>query len=351
MKNRLYSLLIIILFVPFSFISGCIDSPDTSSIAANTTLTPIHDSENPLSENPLIPQLPITVEIQNAQKNRMIEGTSPPRGDFWLVVDLTIQNTNVSEGFLLEREKISIYDSVHNTTIFPSPKHLELKNPWSQRSNLYTTVWFQEIIPINTSKRGEIVFIVEDTPDSYELVITSNNGDIIASEFINDIPIQPYNPLSPKEQVFFTSLAHMDFNSTLTHLKNPRDTIKFLQTFFTYKTHPGCIAYPLEEFFAKKSGDCKDYARFFSYTLSQHGYYSEIIRFRYFKDSMNENNSHVVSIFRDDDGNLYYQSNADIFGPVTSIEDVLEKEKVRMNARIGDYSVNPPGSTPASCSY
>jgi hypothetical protein len=85
---------------------------------------------------------------------------------------------------------------------------------------------------------------------------------------------------------------------------------------------------------------CKDYATFFSYVIARHGYYAEMVTFtsaRY--------NGHVVTIFKDEDGQFQYQSNEKLMGKVSSIDDLLQKEMKRLGYRtIIRYKVLPPGS-------
>lgn len=135
------------------------------------------------------------------------------------------------------------------------------------------------------------------------------------------------------------------FQETVAGLDTPSKVISYMQSNFTFVFHAGCISYSPEQFFNIKAGDCKDYSTFFSYILAQHGCYAEIVTFTWY-DKNGIRNGHVVTIFRNTDGALKYQSNNDHFGPVSSVDDLLNREKSRLNAsRMGGHLVLLAGTT------
>ncbi len=138
---------------------------------------------------------------------------------------------------------------------------------------------------------------------------------------------------------------YADLDTAVAGLMTPDDVLAYMMWHLPYEYHDGCVSYTPEEFLVVGKGDCKDYATFFSHILEEHGYYSEIVSFSYDLES-EPWLGHVVTLFRDDDGLLWYQSNFDRFGPVETVRDVLESEKERLGAtQIRMYAVNPAGST------
>ena len=115
-----------------------------------------------------------------------------------------------------------------------------------------------------------------------------------------------------------------------------------MRTAFTFETHGTFISYSPEEFLKIKKGDCKDYATFFSYVISRHGYYAEIVDLHY----IGKKGGHVVVIFKDDDGELKYMSSDKLngFRSVISLDDLVQKEETRLGEKL-NVTVSPPGTT------
>ncbi len=139
--------------------------------------------------------------------------------------------------------------------------------------------------------------------------------------------------------------SYATFDEAVVGLDTPSKVLSYMRSNFTFVFHDGCISYAPEEFFSLRAGDCKDYATFFSYILAQHGFYAEIVTFTWY-DQGGQRNGHVVTIYRDTDGALRYQSNDDRLGPVDSVDDLLSQEASRLNAsRMGGHRVLPAGTT------
>jgi len=138
------------------------------------------------------------------------------------------------------------------------------------------------------------------------------------------------------------------FNELVFFLDTPQKVIDYMDITFSYKYHDGCISYLPSVFYKIKKGDCKDYATFFSYIIDQNDYYAKMVTFDGY-DHHNSRFGHVVTLF-EDDGYLKYQSNDEIYGPVSSVADILDKEKNRLNAKkISSYKVLSPGSIDCCC--
>jgi len=136
----------------------------------------------------------------------------------------------------------------------------------------------------------------------------------------------------------------ISFSNVVAQLDTPEKLSNFLLTEFDFTFHNGCISYWPEEFYNLKNGDCKDYATLSSYILAQNGFQPEIVSYRWY-DQGDGNYGHVVVIYQNINGTLQYMSNGEIMEKVTSISDLLDKEKLRLNAaKIGSYIVLPSGT-------
>jgi len=125
-------------------------------------------------------------------------------------------------------------------------------------------------------------------------------------------------------------LESKDFDYVVKNLDTPEKAAQYAKAKFTFKYHDGCISYPPDEFFQGINGDCKDYATFLSYVIAQHGNDAKIIAFSYYKEGVR--NGHVVTLFTDTDGKMKYATTPDvtIFREVTSVDDLLAKECLRL---------------------
>lgn len=135
-----------------------------------------------------------------------------------------------------------------------------------------------------------------------------------------------------------------NFDEIVSSLDTPQKLSDFMEKYFSYQERGGCRAYTPQQFFELQEGDCKDYAAFSSLVLSKHGYDAEMLCFNLYDEEGVKSSGHAVTVFKVDDS-LKYISLCTI-RPASSIQDVLEKEKARLDyARIGNYELHPPGST------
>jgi PKD repeat protein len=135
------------------------------------------------------------------------------------------------------------------------------------------------------------------------------------------------------------------FSSLVKSLDTPAKAAQYTQAHYNFVWHDGCISYPPEEFYRLEKGDCKDVATFLSYIIAQHGYDAKIISFRYSQNG--EEEGHVLTLFTDADGKMKYSTIPDVtvFREVTSIDDLLAKERVRLSAtEIAEYKIFPAGA-------
>jgi hypothetical protein len=149
----------------------------------------------------------------------------------------------------------------------------------------------------------------------------------------------------PKNIIDAGSNNYSKFEDALNGLDTPEKIFSYMRNNFEFKYHDGSIAYTPEELFRKKKGDCKDFSVFFSSILEKHGFFVEIVGFTFYQKD-NKRQGHIVAIYKEEDGQLWYQSNFDRFGPVTSVKDLLNKEVKRLKiVRMGSYKVFPAGTT------
>ncbi len=123
------------------------------------------------------------------------------------------------------------------------------------------------------------------------------------------------------------SESYATFEEAVKGLDSPQKVFSYMRNNFSFKYHSGAIAYAPGQLFTLKKGDCKDFSSFFSHILQKHGYYVEMVGFTFYQKD-NKRQGHVVAIYKDDDGQLWYQSNFDRLGPVKSVKDLLKQEGV-----------------------
>jgi hypothetical protein len=317
--------------VAFLVLAGCVtqggDAPVIPGAAETITATP-PGSVTP-AEPVAIAGETLNMTIHSAQKFRMSEGNAPANNMVWVVVDISIENRGIPGGFLLNRDAITLVDQDSGQRYSPKPRTLHLVDEWTYGS-----------IGLNTSKRGELLFATPVSPDRYTLVIHDASGNTLSQAAVQTTWNREYAHIASETTQELADSSN--FTAVVDQLDTPEKALQYMRDTFIFATHyPGLRSYPPEEFFRIKKGDCKDYATFFSYVLAQHGYYAEIVSIKY------SGSGHSVTIFRDDDGQLKYQSSDKMngFRNVSSLEDLLKKEEYRSNTGPAvRYKVLPPGS-------
>ena len=185
-------------------------------------------------------------------------------------------------------------------------------------------------IKIIASKKGKI-------GPEYSKIVSKKVSEIPKLQISLELEVTP-----TKELVNFPS----NFSELAEFLDTPEKLSKFMESYFRYKYHLGCIAYSPQEFFELEEGDCKDYAVFSSYILKKHGYDAKMLTFRFSKDG--EMDGHVITIFTAENGKLRYFNFARIYGDFSSIEEILENEKRRIGFdEIIGYRIINAGDTNA----
>jgi hypothetical protein len=313
----------------FLVLAGCVTQGNESSVIPGGAGNTPSVSPGPVSPAVPPPGEPVNLTVHSAQKFRMSEGTAPANNLVWVVVDLSMENRGFPGSFLVNGDTITLADQDSGQRYSPMLHTLHLVDEWTYGS-----------IAVNTSKRGELLFATPVSPDRYTLVIQDAGGNTLSQ-----VPVQTTWNREYAHAVSETTQELADssnFTAVVGQLDTPEKVLQYMRDTFIFTLHyPGLVSYTPEEFFRIRKGDCKDYATFFSYVIAQHGYYAEIVSIKY------SGSGHSVTLFRDDDGQLKYQSSDKMngFRNVSSLEDLLKKEEYRNNAGpVVRYKVLPPGS-------
>jgi len=332
---------IISLVIVLSLLSGCTGNqaaestnPDLQNIGQSSAVTdsvpPQPDSQTPYTTlqdpNDSLNTQPISITIHSAQKTTKIQDTHPLPGNMYVVINMTIENLGTTDAFVANEDTIDITGGGPMTQKI----YDKLSNPFYWGS-----------IPPQSRRTGEIVFGVQESTYQFTLTLLDEGGEVILTKSIGTIPTGPYLPSLGDPEL----LNATDFSTVVESLDTPEKAAQYSDVKFTFTYHDGCISYPPEEFFRYGEGDCKDYATFLSYVLAHHGYDAQIVAFKYFKND--KRNGHVVTLFTDADGAMYYMTTPDvsILRRVTSVEDLLKKECARLGIpTIANYTVVPAGS-------
>ena len=276
----------------------------------------------------------INLTVNSAQKIQLIGGTNS-RDERWLVIDLSIKNSGFKDGILIKKNNFVLMDPKNNLNFSPTTNGVHVDGLWTDKR-----------IPLNGNQQGEIVFDTPISPDTYILIINDNNGIALGQTDIKTIPAREYTPHVSDENKALMGSRNLSF--VVDRLTTPEKTLSFMrEAFMEDLDHSGWISYTPEEFLLKRKGDCKDYATFFSYVLSRHGYDAKVVGLHY-NDTPG---GHVVSIFKDTDGQLKYMSNDKLngFRKVNSLDDLVQMEKKRLGANL-NVTALPAGSV-NTCPY
>lgn len=119
-----------------------------------------------------------------------------------------------------------------------------------------------------------------------------------------------------------------DLEEIIENIDNPEKLLTFMNNYFTFKYHDGMIAYTLENFYEIKKGDCKDWALFAEYILSENGYKTKRLTY----SPTLKHGGHVITLYWIEN-KIYYLTtrlnDAQIYGPYNNIQEVLKQEVKR----------------------
>ena len=274
---------------------------------------------------------PLSLTGSSPQKLTKIQGVTPNSGKIFLLIYLSIENLNEPGGFVLEEKNIRVvYNEGPDSWSITQKMASHIDDPLSPGA-----------IALGETRQGNVVFGIPENTASCTVKIVNNEGDAISNSLeFTDIPTTSAPGVSFGDPEL---LANKNFTFVVERLNTPEIASQYTNAKFTFGYHDGCKSYPPEDFFRIGMGDCKDYATFLSYVLDHHGYEVNMIAFKYFKNGAR--NGHVVTLFTDDEGTMYYMTTPDvsILRKVSSLEDLFDKE----GERLGFESIASSRTLPA----
>ena len=200
-KKKLYYVLFCIVLVSIVLLTGCTSNnpqPATQSASAATTVTPslVQISSPPTTlQTAITTQVPTTsltsvqitttteannpvsISVNSVQLKSQIGTFAPKTGNIFLLVDLTIKNTDPSNSFEYSASSFTLNDKSAQKTYSPITSQLagSLNNPLSSGQ-----------VPFKSQTTGQIVFGILNTGAlRYKLTITDSTGNQIFSQIIN----------------------------------------------------------------------------------------------------------------------------------------------------------------------
>jgi hypothetical protein len=155
------------------------ENPAPPALTDKTTLIPPGTISPAITAGPAEPKVNLT--IHSAQKVPLIHGTTPNNG-VWVIVDLSIENRDFPGGVPLKQNAMLLTDPETGQRYPPSYEDVQLLDRWTDGD-----------IGINTTKRGEILFVTNTTPDSYMLTINDVSGGPLYQSIINTTRTREYS--------------------------------------------------------------------------------------------------------------------------------------------------------------
>lgn len=147
-------------------LSGCvahgIETPALPLLSEDTALI-LHGTASPaITAGPGEPKVSLT--IHSARKEALVGGRAPKNG-VWVIVDLSIENRGFSGGVFLNQHAMVLTDP-ETGQIYPSfSEDVQLMDRWTDGDAGF-----------RTTKRGEILFVTDTSPDTYILTINDISG-------------------------------------------------------------------------------------------------------------------------------------------------------------------------------
>jgi len=307
-------------------------------------------------------QGPVSLTINSISKASRVNdygignGTMAMQGHVFVILDVTVKNNELQEGFIFTDKSTTLKNLEDNYNV-----GLSLNGLPEVKEDLKNAIIPPITIAQNQALTGKIIFGTTDS-DSYAMNLVGPNKTILAKKhirFTGDVGKVTANTesesgmgnsgLSPTTKsdsgINSALLTSENFTYVVENLDTPVKATQYAQEKFTFVYHDGWVSYSPEIFFKGLKGDCKDYATFLSYVLAKHGYDAKIVSFIYYDHT--SRNGHVVTLFTDTDGKMKYVTTPDVtkFREVTSVEDLLAKECVRLGVpSIAKYQVHPAGT-------
>lgn len=335
-----------------SFTQGLSAVPMRSDSA--TPEIPLRTTDNApatFSAGDIASQGPVSLTINSIQKASKIKGskttgngTMAGQGHVFVILDVTIKNNEIPEGFVFTQKSTSLKNLDDNYYVGISLNELP-----EVREELDNAIIPPVTIGQNEAITGKIIFGTTNG-NSYGMNLVDSNKAELAKKLITfagnvgKVSV-PENAESEKsaQRAVSALLTSDNFTYIIENLDTPAKAAQYAEEKFSFFDRKTCVGQTANEFFTAGKGDCLSYANFFSYVLAQHGYDVKKVSFKY-HDSTGTSLGHVVTLFTDDDGQLKYATTPDmtVFRNVNSVEELIAKEQIRLDIKQLDIKNGNP---------
>jgi hypothetical protein len=190
-------------------LAGCTNSSPATNYPATTPaqLTPTSIVPSPEIAKPPITQnqqqrSPVKLSINSAKKMMRLGKSNPKPGDIFLVLNVTVENRNVDQGYILGNRSITLKDSNGNVA------NLELDSRPEIQKELENPIRPQTKLEINETITGQILFGIPDSAN-YNLNMMGKGG----TEVLTSQPINFNNPLTTDKSASITINSAEKLNS------------------------------------------------------------------------------------------------------------------------------------------
>lgn len=147
-------------------LSGCVAHGGETAVLpvlpANTTLILPGTTSPAITAGPAGPDVSLT--IHSARKAAQVAGRAPDNG-VWVIVDLSMENRGFYGGVHLNQNSMVLTDPATGRQYPPSDEDVLLMNRWTDGDAGF-----------HTTKRGEVLFVTNASPDAYVFTINDANG-------------------------------------------------------------------------------------------------------------------------------------------------------------------------------
>jgi hypothetical protein len=189
---KIGALVVSALLILLLWFSGCVGSNGSAtkepmSTVVPTTIIPIETTARVTNAIPVItvlttvittakPQPSISLTVNSAQKQTKIYTMTPKEGVIFLVLDITVKNNNIKDGYEFTDKSITLSSDTGGTGLEAITTKV--------RSGLNNPILTPTTIEQNDKRTGQIVYGVNVKSGNYTLHLLDNNGIEVSSETI-----------------------------------------------------------------------------------------------------------------------------------------------------------------------
>ena len=189
---RMGALVVSALLVLLLWFSGCVGSNGSAtkeaiSTVVPTTIIPIETTTQVTNAIPVTtvlttiitttqPQPSISLTVNSAQKQTKIYTMTPKEGVIFLVLDITVKNNNIKNGYEFIDKSITLSSDTGGAGMEAITTKV--------RSGLNNPILTPTTIEQNDKRTGQIVYAVNVKSGTYTLHLFDNNGIEVSSETI-----------------------------------------------------------------------------------------------------------------------------------------------------------------------